>query len=226
MIWPLETASLSWLVHHPRIVLHRVLGLVRNRSVRSALRNLLVALSLSTSESLAGVVTEGNVTDVPDRYPDAVAYQPISYLALPALLSHINSEDIFVDLGCGKGRVLWFVARRSKLRRIVGIEIVPELAQIARQNMAKCRLVTPVTVVEGDASETDLGEGTVYFLYNPFGEKTLRRVLQNIRNSLRTHPRSIRILYYDPAQAQILDEAGWLRAEQRRGYFRVWKNAT
>jgi len=205
-------------------VLHRLLNSVRNRKAQSDLRNLLASLPLRTSESLSGVVTQGDVLDIPDWYPDAAAYQPTHYHALLALLSYFNSDSIFFDLGCGKGRVLWFVASRRRLKRIVGLEIVPKLAQIARENMAKCKLLTPVTIIEEDACQADLSEGTVYFLNNPFGEKTLRRVLQNIRTSLRTHPRRIRIIYYNPKFAHIFDDDIWLRPEEHDGDFRVWEN--
>lgn len=217
----LKSTSLLWWVHHPETLLHRMLGSVRNRRALSDLRGLLII----TVESLLGVTTGGDV-DASDWYPDATGYQPTPYGALPAILPNVNSDDIFIDLGCGKGRVLWFLATRRKLKRIVGIEIVPELVQIARKNMAKCGLLTPVSVVEGDASEVDLSEGTVYFLFNPFGEKTLRKVLENIRNSLLAHPRSIRILYCNPELAHVLDIAAWLRAGRDNRHFRVWKNQT
>jgi predicted RNA methylase len=151
-------------------------------------------------------------------------------------LPHINPDDVFVDLGCGKGRVVWFVATRCRLKRIMGIEIVPELARMARENIAKSktRLLTPVAIVEGDASEVDLSEGTVYFLNNPFGEKTLHKVLENISSGLLARPRSIRILYFawgkDPDQAHILDEVAWLCAGMRYSYgthrLGVWRNQT
>ena len=234
----LTTTRLLKLVRQPGIVMDWILSSVRNHTVQSNLklvlldvislgvRPLLLDVSISLSESLAGAVTEGDV-DLSGRYPDSCAYEPTPYHVLRAILRHVNSDDTFVDLGCGKGRILWFIATRRRLKRIVGIEIAPELAQIARVNMAKCRLRTPVTVVEGDVSEADLSEGTVYYMSNPFGEKTLRTILEKIRNSLRAHPRSIRILYLTPLLAHVLDEATWLRAgKERLSDLRVWESRT
>jgi len=132
---------------YPIAILHRVLDSVRTRKVQSYLRSLLLSLPVATHELLASVVTRGDI-DVSDWCSDATRYQPMPYHLLHTVLTQINSDDVFVDLGCGKGRVLWFVGTRCKLKRIMGIEIVPELARSARKNMAKSRLLTPVTIVE------------------------------------------------------------------------------
>src|SRR5688572_21174130 len=47
----------------------------------------------------------------------------------------VREQYAFVDLGCGKGRPL-AVASEFPFRRIVGIEIAPELAAVARSNAA------------------------------------------------------------------------------------------
>jgi precorrin-6B methylase 2 len=223
MTYLMKMATLEWLVRHPRRMLHRTLGSVRDRRVRSDFLGLLLRAYGEIFEMSAGLAT----IQTPNEYQQG--YEPTPYHVLPEILRHISSGDVFVDLGCGKGRVLWFVATRRRLKKIVGIEVVPELAQIARQNMAKYRLLTPVTIVEEDVSQADLGDGTVYFLFDPFteeAEQTLREVLEKIRESLRAHPRTVRILYYTPRLEHILDDASWLQVEKQNGHIRVWKSRT
>lgn len=215
---PSNPRNLLWLVHHPALVLRGIRDSAANRDLRGLLETLLLFIC----ESLNGIKTQGYTAA--SECSDSTGYQPTHYHILPSLLRYVNSDDTFVDLGCGKGRVLWFVATRRKLRKAIGVEIEPELAQIARENMKKAGLRTPVTIIEGDASQVDLSECTVYFLYNPFGERTLRAVLENIRRSLRARPRSIQIIHVNPKSAQILDDEVWLRGEEYKGYLRVWKN--
>jgi SAM-dependent methyltransferase len=212
---------------------HKLLRSVRNRTLQcdlgTRLLSFVVGRVLSASESSIGVLTQGNA-EITAWCSDGVKYEPTPYHVLPAILRHISSDDVFVDLGCGKGRVPLFVATRRRLKKVVGIEIDPQLAQIARENMAKCGPITPVSIVEADVLEVDLSEGSVFFLFNPFGEKTLRKVLENIRNSLRRHPRNIRILYLNPKHAHALDDAAWLRPTKNNAAaflakeFRVWRN--
>lgn len=163
---------------------------------------------------------------------DATGYGQTSYSVLRYVLRYVGSGDVFVDLGCGKGRVIRFVASRRKLEKVIGIEIVPELAQIARSGVVNVDLIAPVEVIEGDATSADLSQGTVYYLYNPFGRKTLRKVLRNIRKTLDSNPRRIRIIYSNPVWAALLDGSSWLTSEQdkalekeqKRVSLRVWHN--
>lgn len=211
----------------PVAIFHQVLDAVRERSLQSYFRSLIVDLPIAISELLSGLATGGDI-DVSNWSKDSTRYQPTPYHMLRVVSSYIRSNDVFVDLGCGKGRVLCFVATRCKLRKAIGVELVPELAHVARRNLSKLTLVAPVRVVNVDAREADLSEGTVYFMYNPFGQDTLRKILQNLKKSLRTNPRRVRLLYYNPKHAHILDDADWIHAvtsyRHRKHTLRVWEN--
>src|SRR5277367_3679731 len=50
-----------------------------------------------------------------------------------ASLAIAYERYVFVDYGCGKGRVL-LVATHFPFQRIVGVEFAPQLAEIAEQN--------------------------------------------------------------------------------------------
>jgi hypothetical protein len=61
-----------------------------------------------------------------------------------------------------------------------------------------------------DAAEAYYTDGTLYILFNPFGEEILRVVLQRIRQTLTDKPRKIRIGYLNPVHESVLKECGWL----------------
>jgi SAM-dependent methyltransferase len=164
-------------------------------------------------------------------YGDSLDYVPSGYTALTAMLRHLRPKetDVFVDLGCGKGRVLFAVAEH-RLRKVIGVELDDALVSIARSNVAKfskatgCR--TPIDVRHLDVTEFDPKEGTIFYMFNPFEYKTMLHVINNIRASLAAHPREVRILYSNPKQAMVLDMQDWLTREgelEKSGIY-IWRN--
>jgi SAM-dependent methyltransferase len=87
----------------------------------------------------------------------------------------IAPDDVFVDIGCGKGKALFFAALR-KPRKVVGVELVREHAGQAQQAAQRLslNLGVPIEIINGDAATTRVDDGTIYYLFNPFGPSTLR----------------------------------------------------
>jgi predicted RNA methylase len=111
------------------------------------------------------------------------------------------------------------MAEKGGVKRVVGVELFKENAEIARSKIDRDLLI-PVEIVVSDVSEADLTEGTVYYMYNPFGKETIRKVLDGIRKSLVAHPRKVRIIYYNPLWESVLDHTPWLASE--RPPLRTW----
>lgn len=125
------------------------------------------------------------------------------------------SEFVFVDLGSGKGRTL-LMASDYPFRRIVGVELLPALDEIAKQNLngyhgesQKCFAIESVC---GDATEFPFpSESTVLYLFNPFPEAGMRRVIGNLERSLQAHPRAVYVLYHNPLLERVLGESAALK---------------
>lgn len=113
-------------------------------------------------------------------------------------------RDVFVDVGCGKGRVV-IAAARQPFARVIGVELSPTLSEAARLNVARVRprLVCPrIDIMTAEASAYELpDETTVIYFASPFSGATLDAVLHNIRASLIRSPRRLRIVShgYDAA---------------------------
>jgi predicted RNA methylase len=142
---------------------------------------------------------------------DATHYEPVPVAEFTALLDAVDAPlegFTFVDLGCGMGRAL-MLATRYPFKQIVGVEVSPALAAIARENVTRwmhshdnlrCR---DVRIVRRDATLWALPAGDlVVFLYNPFGEKSMRRLLD--RWSKRTKDHRLIVIYHTPVHAQVL----------------------
>jgi SAM-dependent methyltransferase len=94
-----------------------------------------------------------------------------------------TEEVSFIDVGAGMGRAL-LLASELPFRRVVGVELNPALARIAKTNLAAWRASgwaqAPMRVVCGDAVEFPLPAGPcLAFLFNPFGATVMRRLLKS-----------------------------------------------
>ena len=166
------------------------------------------------------------------RYADNYRYEAPDYLYLRRVLRVLDPSpaDVFFDIGSGKGRMLCLAARRN-IARCIGIELHEQYCAIARSNAKLLRgRRAPVEIRCADATSADLGGGTIYYLYNPFGEKTMAQTIANLRSSVEAAPRSIRVVYYNPVHEKLFSESGWLEKyrEFRTGYglaVTFWKNS-
>lgn len=122
----------------------------------------------------------------------------------------------FLDLGSGKGRAL-LMAADYPFRRILGVEIVPELHQVALDNIGKYRGLAQkyfgIECVCGDAREFEFpAEPLLLYLFNPLPEPALRKVIGNLERSLAGKPREVYVLYHNPVLEHVLGGGGWKKA--------------
>lgn len=114
----------------------------------------------------------------------------------------------FVDLGAGKGRPA-MVASEFPFEQVIGVELSPQLVDQARRNVRVFRQRhpdhAPIRVDNMDAGAFHFpGGDLVLFLYNPFGEAVIRRVVANIEKLL-VQPRSLFVIYYNPVYGACFD---------------------
>lgn len=140
-------------------------------------------------------------------------YQPTD----PALFAEMIAslpidlrEFTFLDLGSGKGRTL-LMASDYPFRRIVGVELLPELHQIALENLARYKSASQkcfaLEAVCGDATDFSFSaEPLVLYLFNPLPESGLRRVIASLKRSLSASPRAVYVLYHNPLMECVLSE--------------------
>jgi SAM-dependent methyltransferase len=116
----------------------------------------------------------------------------------------------FVDLGCGKERVL-VVASERPFSRILGIELAPSLVAIAKRNSQIIGRVhlqrATIEVSEGDASAASFPAGDLaIFLYHSFGRQLVQRLVDRMVDLGRQADREIFFIYENPVYGGIVDE--------------------
>ena len=143
------------------------------------------------------------------------------YLARALRGRTVGRDDVFVDYGAGKGRVL-LAAARFPFGRIVGLELNEADAEIARANarIAGPRRRCPqIEVVVADARWWPLPDDVTYvYLFNPFRGETFKGMLDRVLESLDRRPRQLTILYANPVcAAELLATARFERLRTSRG---------
>lgn len=188
------------------------------RALRASLRTALRQRLDRACDGVLGITTQwsGSALQRRTHFADPVHYEPIDYAsALYALACcQLTKRDVFYDLGAGLGRVICLAAALGRARRCVGVEVSPELVSHARRNATSLRLRgAPVDIRCTDVVGADLGGGSVYFLFNPFGPDTLAEVVQAIHRNVVENRRPVRILYANPLHRTVLDRADWLHCQ-------------
>jgi SAM-dependent methyltransferase len=117
-------------------------------------------------------------------------------------------EFTFVDLGAGMGRAL-LLASEFPFRAVVGVELNPSLARMARKNVAHWKAAglasASVRVVCRDAVAFKLPAGPcVVFMFNPFGAPLMRRLLKEWSTNLQGREGQVDILYVNDEQRLVL----------------------
>ena len=101
------------------------------------------------------------------------APEPRPFLGTPESLWHplfelanLGPDDVFVDVGCGDGRVAIEATRRFGCRSI-GIEYHSNIADRARARVRHSGLEEKISIVEGDATKVNLDAASVMFVFLP-----------------------------------------------------------
>jgi hypothetical protein len=145
-------------------------------------------------------------------------YQPTEEGLFREMLASFNidfRDFTFIDIGSGKGRIL-LMASSYPFRRILGIELLAGLHEVAKQNITAYKDDSQVcSALESiclDAREFIFPvEPLLLYLFNPLPARGLVHVLDNLEESLRINPRRIYMLYHNPEHQLLLTQSKFLR---------------
>lgn len=131
------------------------------------------------------------------RYP----YEPTPYRVLERLSGSglIGSRDVVLDYGCGKGRVGFFLAYRTRTRTI-GIEYDEHIYKDAQENRKSTisRVKPDFVLTRAEEYEVPTAVNRCYF-FNPFSVEILHKVMARILESWYLHPRELLLFFYYPS---------------------------
>jgi SAM-dependent methyltransferase len=147
---------------------------------------------------------------------DRVYYIPANWRTLRRSLrrNEVTDSDVFIDLGCGMGRMV-IEAARYPFQRVIGVELAPELHEIAGQNVKTTKLpllCKDIELVRSDVLDYDIPDDvTVVFMNNPFRGEIFASVVRKLIASADARPRPIRLIYGNPVEEPMLLDTGRFR---------------
>jgi len=170
-------------------------------------------------EKKYGITTTGadELSGLADKGIDishATIYMPASYDMLEDIFLQINPATInhFIDIGCGKGRVLC-VAAYHGIKKLTGIDLSKEFCNEAVKNLVHIKETIPglkFNVLNNDAFYYNIpDDADCLFLFNPFDETIMSGVVENIEISLENKPREITVIYLNPLSKGLFTKAGF-----------------
>ncbi|TML77906.1 MAG: methyltransferase domain-containing protein [Actinobacteria bacterium] len=180
------------------------------RALRRALEVVLVERRYAQAQPPAG-------PPVWNWKPHEKAFAATPWRLLPHLLrpSEVSGDDVFVDFGCGDGRVLLEAAHLYRFGRVVGVEVVPDLAAAARSRLDLNRhlLASPRwEVVRADVLDYEPPDDlTVAYFFDPFTGPVFDAVMRRLEASVERVPRRVRIVYVTPAELHRVLRSGRVR---------------
>ena len=122
----------------------------------------------------------------------------------------MTSEDVLLDVGCGKGVVLC-AALAYPFGRMIGVEMSRELCQVAQRNVRRMNKTNvSVDVLNVDAAHYVVpSDVTVVYLFNPLVDDLFDDFLDRLMQSLQARPRLVRIVYRKPSDHDAVIARGF-----------------
>ena len=154
----------------------------------------------------------------------ATYYQGTRLLPLRQLLKVLGTQmpqgGALVDLGSGKGKVL-LAAAWCGVSKVRGVEFAKELCVVARNNLAayqaRSNTRAAVEIIEGDVAAYAIQpDDTLFYVFNPFDEVILARVMSNIAASVENHPRKVTLViaFVSSHYERVIQAQDFFRLEQ------------
>lgn len=173
--------------YNPKIKYNR--KLYQNKFVRKVLIYLSRLVTLYDGILDKKICGRSLVKYVPSLYrktKGATGSQSTSYWFLDEIFrdADFKENDKFIDVGCGKGRVLAHLIRKNFPGELYGVELNAEVAEYAKEWTAK---YSNIIIMQGDAFEHDYNAYNILFLGRPFEPDFFKKYVEKLEHEL-THP--------------------------------------
>jgi len=149
-----------------------------------------------------------------DVYHTKYSVLPIIFKMVP-----ISKNDVLVDVGCGKGRVINYWLSRKLSNKIIGLELDKDVAKKTASHLSRWN---NVTIINGNAIKNIPKDGTIFYFYNPFSEEMVNLFEETLSVLYKNKP--IKIVYYNPKSIKAFQNNKWevkyINFEKDLGYKR------
>jgi len=124
------------------------------------------------------------------------------YAALRQMFEgRIRPDDVLVDVGCSTGRAINSWLYEGHANRIIGLEVDSAVAERTRKRLRK---FANVEIIKTDAVEHLPEEGTVFYVYNPFGPDSVAAFAHRVA-MLPDDGRRVLVMYYNCKHLDVFE---------------------
>jgi len=163
--------------------------------------------SMLTNYDLLFGINTSNRGRYQNKHQQYFPYEGTPYLHLQQLFAAfpLSPTDHLIDIGSGKGRLLFYAHYHFKCR-VTGVEINEQLQRIAQQNKHQYFKKHPgensiISLVHQRAELYDIPPtGNVFYLFNPFSLEIFESLMTRISQSADKDPRDISLILYYPKE--------------------------
>lgn len=146
------------------------------------------------------------------KYADQSMYESAAWLHIYLIMRslRVGATHSVIDYGCGSGRILC-AARRAGVRRLIGVEVNNELAELCRRNLQNLRGPdSSFDLKQIDVSEFCPEWASHAFLFNPFGPDTLELVIRRLEEMAHRERSEVLVVYIHPVHRGTIElRDGW-----------------
>lgn len=127
----------------------------------------------------------------------SVRYKPTRVRYFRKLMEAVSlpKSATFVDVGCGKGRILMLAAKQG-FKKTIGLELSPQLCKVAEANLdifcsRNPEVKKPSVVCTNVLEHQFTDDETVFFLFWPFDREVTIQFMDLLKQSLQRNPREL-----------------------------------
>jgi len=100
----------------------------------------------------------------------------------------VKHQEVFIDLGSGKGKFVYLASKSRMYKEIIGLEFDPYLVSESRKLLSNIGLPDHFEIRQQDIRETVLpNKNTTNFLFNSCGEGILKEFVDKNEEHFRRH---------------------------------------
>ena len=178
---------------------------------------------IETSETVTRDGLTGMSAELREHAGEYIPTNPALFKRMMRKSGVDTSSYSFVDLGCGKGRIVIAAADYS-FKAVLGVEADAALYEAAQENLKRWRqsdMRRRAQVVHADARTFDLPEGNLFiFMYSPFRGPIFEEVAKRLAAVAGEPDRAMVIAYSSDWEAEALERTKrFTRVRMRRWQF-------
>jgi SAM-dependent methyltransferase len=164
---------------------------------------------------------------------DSLMYGPVrvknAHRALRDLPIDNYADYTFLDIGSGKGRVL-FIAAEYPFNKVLGVEFGRDLHEQACVNIQHYRhrrqRCADIRSIQANAAEFNFpDENLVVYLFNPFGPEVMSRMLTNLERSIAQHPHHVIVVLLWPEQSHLVGQTQGIHIYKQTRRYHIYQTA-